>query len=263
MRAETMNPSGGKGASGPQLAATDPAAAMSSGSAIASPSAAVLEVRHVKKFFQLGQQQVNVLTDISFAVPAQTSVAIMGASGCGKSTLLQIMGGLEQPSAGEVWIAGQALHTLPGSGLSLLRNRTLGFVYQFHHLLGDLTALENVIMPLLIAEIPKKAAGQIGMQWLEKVGLSSHANKKPAYLSGGERQRVAIARALVHAPKCVLADEPTANLDAANARMVLDLLLALCRDNGSALVLATHDADIAAALQSTRRIMAGQLQAAK
>ncbi len=224
------------------------------------PAAPVLEVRHVKKHFRLGGQDVNVLTDVSFAVPARSSVAIMGASGCGKSTLLQIMGGLELPSAGEVLIAGQALNTLARGGLPLLRNRYLGFVYQFHHLLGDLTALENVIMPLLIGDMPRKAASQIGMQWLEKVGLQNHANKKPAYLSGGERQRVAIARALVHAPQCVLADEPTANLDAANARMVLDLLLALCRDNGSALVLATHDAGIAAALQSTRRIQAGQLQ---
>ena len=222
----------------------------------------VLQCVHVEKHFMLGGERVNVLTDISFSVAAQSSMAIMGASGCGKSTLLHIMGGLEQPSGGEVRINGQALQTLARTALPLVRNRYLGFVYQFHHLLGDLTALENVIMPLLIAGMARKEAKQAGMQWLEKVALAGHAQKKPGYLSGGERQRVAIARALVHAPKCVLADEPTANLDQANALMVLELLLNLCRDNGTSLVLATHDADIAASLQRTLRIVAGKLQAA-
>jgi lipoprotein-releasing system ATP-binding protein len=222
----------------------------------------VLQCQHVGKFFQLGGERVDVLSDIDFSVAASSSTAIMGASGCGKSTLLHILGGLELPSSGEVSVGGQTLNAQTRAALPDLRNRYLGFVYQFHHLLGDLTALENVIMPLLIGGMARKEAKLAGLQWLAKVDLAGHAHKKPGYLSGGERQRVAIARALVHAPKCVLADEPTANLDPANARMVLGLLLELCRENGSSLVLATHDAGIAAQLQRTVRIVAGRLQLA-
>ena len=220
---------------------------------------AVLQCIGLGKHFDMAGTRVDVLHSIDFRVHKNESVAIMGTSGCGKSTLLHLLGGLDQPSSGKVLIAGQNLQLQDGDTIAGIRNRYLGFVYQFHHLLPDLTALENVIMPLYIAGMSKKQAAVQGMAWLEKVSLAAHANKKPGYLSGGERQRVAIARALIHAPQCVLADEPTANLDAANAKMVLDLLLALCAQNGSSLVLVTHDADIAAALQRQVRLVDGRL----
>jgi lipoprotein-releasing system ATP-binding protein len=223
---------------------------------------AILQCANVSKSFEMASGRIHVLNGVNLSVAAHSSVAIMGSSGGGKSTLLHILGGLEPASSGEVFIAGQCLQQLKRTELAQVRNQHLGFVYQFHHLLGDLSALENVIMPLLIAGMPKKQASAIGMDWLARVGLAKHAAKKPGYLSGGERQRIAIARALVHTPKCVLADEPTANLDRANAGVVLALLLELCRDSGCSLVLVTHDAQIASALQRTVRLVEGKLQGA-
>jgi lipoprotein-releasing system ATP-binding protein len=219
----------------------------------------VLQCKQVNKIFDNGGMSVDVLSNINLAIAPHTSTAIMGPSGCGKSTLLQIMGGLEPPSSGRVCIGGQDISTLDKRAIAQIRNQDLGFVYQFHHLLGDLSALENVIMPLLIGGMARNTAKQRGMAWLQRVGLVGQDQKKPAYLSGGERQRVAIARALVHAPKCVLADEPTANLDKRNAELVLSLLLKLCVEDGSSLVLVTHDCDIAQALQQTVEIMDGKL----
>ncbi len=221
---------------------------------------AILQCRDVSKSFEMAGTRIHVLNGVDLSVAAHSSVAIMGASGGGKSTLLHILGGLDQASQGEVWIAGQSLQAMKRADIAAMRNRHLGFVYQFHHLLGDLSALENVIMPLLIGGMDKMSASKQGLAWLEKVGLTAHARKKPGYLSGGERQRVAIARALVASPKCVLADEPTANLDRANAAVVLELLLNLCRDSGCSLVLVTHDAQIAGALQRTVRLVDGKLQ---
>ena len=219
----------------------------------------IIECRNVSKSFDMAATKIHVLNGVNLTVAAHASVAIMGASGCGKSTLLHILGGLDQASQGEVWIAGQSLHSMKRAEMASMRNQHLGFVYQFHHLLGDLSALENVMLPLLIGGMAKKQASKLGLAWLEKVGLVAHATKKPGYLSGGERQRIAIARALVASPKCVLADEPTANLDRANAAVVLELLLNLCKDSGCSLVLVTHDAHIARALQHTVRLVDGRL----
>ena len=220
----------------------------------------ILECRDVSKSYSDGALNVQVLNHLSFQVAAGQSVSIVGASGSGKSTLLHILGGLDEPSEGEVTLMGQALKSLNQKQIGQLRNQYLGFVYQFHHLLPEFTALENVMMPLLIGKMPKAQATLQAQTMLEKVGLKERVLHRPAELSGGERQRAAIARALVTRPKCLLADEPTGNLDRKNAAVILDLMLELQQELGTALVVVTHDEELAARFQRVLTMREGHLQ---
>ncbi|MFM7459639.1 MAG: lipoprotein-releasing ABC transporter ATP-binding protein LolD [Burkholderiales bacterium] len=228
--------------------------------------AAVLQCRDLTKSFDQGEQRVEVLRGISLDIHKGETVAIIGASGSGKSTLLHILGGLDAPTAGQVSLLGQRIDQQSAVAQGALRNEALGFVYQFHHLLGEFTALENVAMPLWIGtqlgkrslseqQIHREAADMLG-----EVGLSHRLLHKPGELSGGERQRVAVARALVTRPACVLADEPTGNLDRATADGVFDLILRLNAKIGTALVMVTHDPSLAAKMQRTLTISDGVIQ---
>lgn len=201
----------------------------------------VICCENVVKNYQDGGLSVEVLRQINLNITKGESVCIVGASGSGKSTLLHLLGGLDKPSSGEVSLMGQSLANLTQKQLGDLRNRYLGFVYQFHHLLPEFSAEENVMMPLLIAKKNKDEARKTASEMLEKVGLKNRATHRPGELSGGERQRAAIARALVTRPACILADEPTGNLDRKNAANVLAMMMDLKNELGTALVVVTHD----------------------
>ncbi|MBP3220469.1 MAG: lipoprotein-releasing ABC transporter ATP-binding protein LolD [Neisseriaceae bacterium] len=201
----------------------------------------VISCENVVKNYQDGGLSVEVLKQINLNIHQGESVCIVGASGSGKSTLLHLLGGLDKPSSGEVSLMGQSLANLTQKQLGDLRNRYLGFVYQFHHLLPEFSAEENVMMPLLIAKKNKNEARKAASEMLEKVGLKNRATHRPSELSGGERQRAAIARALVTRPACILADEPTGNLDRQNAANVLAMMMDLKNELGTALVVVTHD----------------------
>ncbi len=219
----------------------------------------VLEARDLVRRFWDGDREIRVLTGVSFGVAAGETIAVTGSSGSGKSTLLHLLGGLDRPSAGRVLVAGRDLFTLSDRERGWLRNRDLGFIYQFHHLMPEFDALENVMMPLLIRRQGRWEAAAAAKDALERVGLGERLRHKPSELSGGERQRTAIARALVTRPRLVLADEPTGNLDRRTAGRIHDLLLTLNRDLGTALVVVTHDPDLAGHMRRQYRLEEGRL----
>ena len=208
-------------------------------------NAAVLECRGIARRFTEGDSVLEVLSGVDLKIAPAERVAIIGASGSGKTTLLQILGGLDDPDDGEVFVGGNAMHGGNEISRGEMRNRYIGFVYQFHHLLPEFTAEENVAMPLLIRRLPKSEALNQARELLARVGLGERLTHKPGELSGGERQRAAVARALITKPKLVLADEPTGNLDAGNGEHVLGLMLELNRELNTSLVIVTHDQSIA------------------
>lgn len=219
----------------------------------------ILACEAVCKNYYDGQLNVQVLDNLTLQVDKGQSIGIVGASGSGKSTLLHILGGLDKPTSGRVSLMGQDLSELSQKQLSRLRNQHLGFVYQFHHLLPEFSALENVMMPLLIGKRPKEQARERALLMLEKVGLKNRVQHRPGELSGGERQRAAIARALVTDPACLLADEPTGNLDRKNALNILDMMMELKQELGTALVVVTHDDEMAARFDRVLNMTDGAL----
>ena len=219
----------------------------------------VISCSHLQKNFSQGSQVVKVLQDVNLEVFASEQIAIIGSSGSGKTTLLNLLGGLDLPTSGEVYVANKNLAAVDETDRGYLRNKYLGFVFQFHHLLGEFTALENVSMPLLIGGVSAKTAAEKSRSLLNKVGLSARGEHKPGELSGGERQRVAIARALVTQPKCVLLDEPTGNLDRYTAEEIQKLMLELNQKLGISFIVVTHDERLANAMKRKLVLEDGQL----
>ena len=219
----------------------------------------ILEARDVHKSFRQGPVTLEVLQGVAMSVAVGERIAIVGASGSGKTTLLQILGGLDRPSTGQVLVDGQDIHRQSEAERGALRNRALGFVYQFHHLLPEFSALENVAMPLLVRRMKIAAARDRARHLLERVGLGQRLSHRPDQLSGGERQRAAVARALVTEPKVVLADEPTGNLDGTNAEAVFALMLELNRELRTSLIVVTHDMRLASRMERIYAIEQGVL----
>ncbi|MFZ9872273.1 MAG: lipoprotein-releasing ABC transporter ATP-binding protein LolD [Steroidobacteraceae bacterium] len=221
---------------------------------------AVLLARGLGRDFNEGGSTLTVLDGLDLSIAKGECIAIVGASGSGKTTLLQILGGLDRPTRGSVAIDGKDIHALDEAARGELRNRTMGFIYQFHHLLPEFSALENVAMPLLIRRVPVAEARQQAQAILEKVGLGSRLEHRPHQLSGGERQRAAVARALVTLPLIVFADEPTGNLDGRNAEQVFELMLQLNREHGTSLVIVTHDLRLASRMDRVWLLENGRLK---
>lgn len=219
----------------------------------------IIECQHVKKVFDDGRLQQTVLTDVNLSVKPGETIAIMGSSGSGKSTLLHLIGGLDKPTSGKILIADHDIPELTEKKRCELRNSSLGFVYQFHHLLPEFSLQENVAIPLLLQDIPVSEAQERAETLLSKVGLAGKTHRRIGEISGGERQRAAIARALVAHPKCVLADEPTGNLDHKNAEKIMEIILQLNKDYNTSIIIVTHDPRIAENMQRTLFLDNGQL----